>query len=85
MTRHGRVIAIAIGVALLIGTVTYGQFGGGQGRPRGGGGFGAEPILPNTPYDGKFTFVRMRTVRRWATRRSVCSGRTTTRPANRTS
>ena len=27
---------------------------------RGGGGFGGEPILPNTPYDGKFTFVRMR-------------------------
>jgi Domain of unknown function (DUF4159) len=60
MTRHGLVIAIAIGVALLIGTVTYAQFGGGQGRPRGGGNFGAEPILPNSPYDGKFTFVRMR-------------------------
>jgi uncharacterized protein DUF4159 len=61
MRRHGLVIAIASGVALLIGTLAYAQFGGGQGRPRGGGGFGgAEPILPNTPYDGKFTFVRMR-------------------------
>ena len=47
------------GVALLAGTVAYAQFGGG---PRSGGGnFGAEPIRwPNAPYDGKFTFVRVR-------------------------
>jgi hypothetical protein len=59
MKRPGRAIALASGVALLIGTVSYAQFGGGQGRPRGGGG-GVEAILANTPYDGKFTFVRMR-------------------------
>jgi hypothetical protein len=61
MKRPGLVIALASSAALLIGTVTYAQFGGGQGRqPRGGGNFGVEPILPNTPYDGKFTFVRVR-------------------------
>jgi hypothetical protein len=34
-------------------------FGGGPGGARFGGGSGA-PILPNLPYDGKFTFIRLR-------------------------
>ena len=48
-------------MALLIGDGRrYAQLGGGAAAFGGGGGFGAEPILPNTPYDGQFTFVRMR-------------------------
>jgi Domain of unknown function (DUF4159) len=34
--------------------------GGGSGGARRGGRFGMQPILPNAPYDGKFTFVRLR-------------------------
>ena len=33
---------------------------GGRGGGFGGGRFAAEPIRPNTPYDGRFTFVRIR-------------------------
>jgi hypothetical protein len=50
-------LAIALvgaGALLAAAGVALGQF------PFGGGRFGAEPILPNTPYDGKFTFVRLR-------------------------
>jgi len=38
-----------------------GGFGGGR-RPGGGGGYRGRqiPITPNTPYDGRFTFVRVR-------------------------
>jgi hypothetical protein len=50
--------AILIGAGLLVGTVALfaqvGQF------PRGGRFGPVEPIKPNTPYDGKFTFVRLR-------------------------
>jgi hypothetical protein len=57
LSRTFGVIALT-SAALVAGTIALvaqiGQF------PRGGGRFGVEPILPNTPYDGKFTFVRVR-------------------------
>ena len=61
MRRHGLAV-IVCSVVLLAGAVAaVAQFGGG-GQLRGGGNRGrnVEPILPNTPYDGKFTFVRVR-------------------------
>jgi hypothetical protein len=57
MKRLMRAAAIAGGI-MLLGGAAFAQFGGGQFR--GGGRRGAEMILPNTPYDGKFTFVRVR-------------------------
>ena len=59
MTRARRLVGATCACALLGGAVAaFAQFGGGQ--LRGGGLRGAEMILPNTPYDGKFTFVRLR-------------------------
>jgi Domain of unknown function (DUF4159) len=56
VTRQNRVAAV-LGPAILAGVVVASaQFGQ---TPRGGG-FGINPILPNTPYDGKFMFVRVR-------------------------
>jgi hypothetical protein len=56
VTRQRRVAA-ALGPVIFAGVVAasaqLGQL------PRGGG-FGINPILPNTPYDGKFMFVRVR-------------------------
>ena len=53
-TRLRTAIGFAGGLLLLAGAATaLAQFGGGSLR-------GVEPILPNTPYDGKFTFVRLR-------------------------
>lgn len=51
-----RAVVIA-GVVALLGGVGLAQFGG---QFRGGGRRGAETILPNTPYDGRFTFIRLR-------------------------
>jgi Domain of unknown function (DUF4159) len=63
MKRLRLAAAITGGVAVA-GAVAFAQFGGGGGQfPRGGGGGSLRPaelILPNTPYDGKFTFVRLR-------------------------
>jgi hypothetical protein len=55
---------VAILVVACVGTAVAqrrGGFGGGGrgGGPRFGGGSGA-PILPNIPYDGKYTFIRLR-------------------------
>ena len=58
MTRPAkRLAAIVAGLAIAGGTALA------QRRPGGGLGFGpaqASMVLPNTPYDGKFTFVRLR-------------------------
>jgi hypothetical protein len=50
-----RAVAAAV-VALLLATTAQAQrgFGGGGFRGR------SEPVLPNPPYDGRFTFVRLR-------------------------
>ena len=56
--RWTRTIALVAGIGVLAGAATaLAQRRGGGGRF--GGGSGA-PIAPNTPYDGKFTFVRLR-------------------------
>ena len=57
MTRHRRAIAIAAGLAVLISAATVAaQRRGGFG----GGGRGFAQVVPNIPYDGRFTFVRLR-------------------------
>ncbi len=55
--RWTRTIALVAGIGVLAGAATAlaqrrggGRFGGGSGAP----------IAPNTPYDGKFTFIRLR-------------------------
>jgi hypothetical protein len=51
-----RTVALVTGLALAVGAATgLAQRRGGFGGPRQG-----SPILPNIPYDGKFTFVRLR-------------------------
>ena len=53
-----RVVAAAATLLLLASSPVIGidggpqRFGGYRGR--------SEPVLPNTPYDGRFTFVRLR-------------------------
>src|SRR5207248_7609943 len=56
--RIGAVVLLLLvaGVGTAIAQRRGGGFGGGQ---RFGGGSGA-PILPNLPYDGRFTFIRLR-------------------------
>jgi hypothetical protein len=61
--RRAAAVAPIIGLLVLASVATAlaqrrGGFGGGRG-PRFGGGSGA-PILPNLPYDGMFTFIRLR-------------------------
>jgi hypothetical protein len=57
MRRRGRLVALGVGLAVVIGAATVvAQRRGGFG----GGGRYAEPILPNIPYDGRFTFIRLR-------------------------
>ena len=56
-------VAPIIGILVMASVATAlaqrrGGFGGGRG-PRFGGGSGG-PILPNRPYDGTFTFIRLR-------------------------
>jgi uncharacterized protein DUF4159 len=53
VTRRRRTIAIALGVVLAIGAGALAQFGFGGFRD-------AYQPLPNIPYDGRFTFVRVR-------------------------
>jgi hypothetical protein len=70
MTR--RRLALVLVASVLAGAVTaFAQ--------RGFDGGSNAPIAPNTPYDGKFTFVRLR-----YGRRSASPGRTTTPRASRT-
>jgi hypothetical protein len=58
--RRRIVVALAAAAALSLGAAaTYAQFGGNN-QFRGGGRYGGYPIKPNAPYDGKFTFVRLR-------------------------
>jgi hypothetical protein len=58
MTRR-LMVALASAAALSLGAAAaHAQFGGG-GQFRGGGRYGSA-IVPNAPYDGKFTFVRLR-------------------------
>jgi uncharacterized protein DUF4159 len=55
------VLVFAGGMSTLIAQRGGGGFGGGRRRGGGGGGYrGRIPITPNTPYDGRFTFVRVR-------------------------
>jgi hypothetical protein len=56
-------------------------------RRFGGGGFGRrqQAIVPNTPYDGRFTFVRVRYGPDYGFTSQGLPGRTTTRRANSTS
>ena len=58
MRRTGAIVLLLLvaGVGTAIAQRRGGGFGGGQ---RFGGGSGA-PILPNLPYDGRFTFIRLR-------------------------
>ena len=63
--RRTAVLATLVTVLVVtgVGTVVAQRRGGGFGGGRrfGGGGFrGRIPIKPNTPYDGRFTFVRIR-------------------------
>ncbi len=81
MTRRVRGAAACLAGVALVATARS------RSRPSAGG-FGppqVSPILPNTPYDGKFTFVRLRYGPPVPTRRSAFPGRTTTRPASATS
>ena len=63
--RQTGLFASLVAILVLAGVSTAvaqrrGGFGGGGNRgPRFGGGSGA-PILPNIPYDGKYTFIRLR-------------------------
>jgi len=50
-----RFATLVVGVLVLAGVTTALAQRGGFGGRRGG-----SPVLPNTPYDGKFTFVRLR-------------------------
>ena len=57
--RRTAVMAPIVGIIILASMATAlaqrrGGFGGGGGR------FGAIPVAPNTPYQGRFTFVRLR-------------------------
>src|SRR5215467_7770035 len=53
VTRRRRTTAIALGVVLAISAGALAQFGVGRFRD-------AYQPLPNIPYDGRFTFVRVR-------------------------
>jgi hypothetical protein len=53
-----RAVVLAAGLAVLISTATVlAQRRGGGG---GGGGRGLAQVIPNIPYDGRFTFIRLR-------------------------
>ena len=52
-----KIIAIVLLFTIVCGGTAVAQRGGGFG---GGGRFAPIPIKPNTPYDGRFTFVRIR-------------------------
>ena len=56
MTRRGRLIALAAGVAVIVSTATALA----QRAGFGGGGRGFAQVVPNIPYDGRFTFIRLR-------------------------
>src|SRR5262249_23719437 len=55
--RFRLTIVLAGSAIVLASAVVFAQFGQ---FPRSSGRFGAVPIVPNPPYDGKFTFVRLR-------------------------
>ncbi len=57
MRKAGAVMLVLLTVGVSSGLAQRRGFGGGG--PRFGGGSNA-PILPNLPYDGKFTFIRLR-------------------------
>ena len=54
------VSAISAVIVVVTGATLWAQRGLGGGFGGGGGGRGFEPIGPNTKYDGRFTFVRLR-------------------------